>query len=164
MKKFKAIIAVCLLLTFAASNTALLPTVVAAVTWLDHDHAVSLVATDGHLDIVLSHSDGETHAAARRADSQHKHEHGWMTEMMVSLAAPPTPDCDHVIHFTLSGQISPGHVNYALPVVTPTVALGPPMVQILALPTLSTVQPVAAARPPPVSELLLSLRTIVLLV
>lgn len=156
-----------LLLAFAANHTALLPALLATAAWLDTDHAVSLVASGDHLEVVLSHHDGQAHASALPSASQPEHRHGWTTRMLVSLAeAPAAGDADHVVQFALGGQVATEHLSTTLPVATPTGALCPPTAQLVTL-TLTArpaISPAVAARPPPVSQLLLSLRTTVLVV
>ncbi len=143
-----------LLLGFAASNPAVLPALLTASAWLDGDHAVSVSASPGHLEVVLSHHD----------EDAHQHQHGWAAEVLVSLAETSPPESDHVISFELSSPVATKHCNTALPVATPGDTLYPPTAQLGTLTTWPAIPPVAAARPPPVSELLLSLRTTVLVV
>lgn len=154
-----------LLLVFAANYTALLPALLAAGAWLDTDHAVSLVASGGQMEVVLSHHNGHTHADASPSAAQPEHRHGWTTRMLVSLAeAPAAGDADHVVQFALGGQVATEHLSTTLPVSTPTGALCPPTTQLVTLTTRPAISPAVAARPPPVSQLLLSLRTTVLVV
>lgn len=153
-----------LLLGFAASNPAVLPALLTASAWLDGDHAVSVSASPGHLEIVLSHHDGDAHAAAHHPDSAHQHQHGWAAEALVSLAATSAPESDHVLGFELSNLLATEHLNTALPVATPSDTPALPTPQLVTLTTWPATPPVAAARPPPVSHLLVSLRTTVLVV
>lgn len=165
MKLVRQLIALVLLLVFAASNTALLPTVLTAVTWLDHDHAVSLVASGDRLEVVLSHHGEEKLTAEPSASLHPEHRHSWTTEMLVSLSdAPDSGKGDHVIPLLLGGQVATERVFSNLPSASPISALSLPTTQLVTLTTLPAISPVAAARPPPVSQLLLSLRTTVLVV
>lgn len=165
MRIVRQAVALVLLLAFAANYTALLPALLAAGAWLDNDHAVSLVASGDHLEVVLSHHDGQAHADAPPSDAQPEHRHGWTTRTLLSLAdAPAAGDADHVVQFALGGQLATEHFSAALPVATPTGALCPPTAQLVTLTTRPAISPAVAARPPPVSQLLLSLRTTVLVV
>jgi len=158
-------VALVLLLAFAANHTVLLPALLASGAWLDTDHAVCLVASGDRLEVVLSHHDGQAHANALPSASQPEHRHGWTTRMLVSLAEAPTAgDADHVIQFALDSQDATEQLSATLPVPTPAGALCPPTTQLVTLTTKPAISPAVAARPPPVSQLLLSLRTTVLVV
>ncbi|MBI5800666.1 MAG: hypothetical protein HZA92_08055 [Verrucomicrobia bacterium] len=163
MSKLKPIVAFVLLAAFTAVHTVCLPAAIFLVG-LSGDHAISIIAQDGHWDIVLSHHKAEAHAAALHADARHDHEHGWATGMLVALAAAPATDDSHVIHCVLSGPISTGHATATVQHATTAPALCPPMSQRIALTSLPSVSPLAAARPPPASQFLLALRTTVLVV
>ena len=164
LKRARPFIAVLLLLGFAASNPVVLPALLTAGAWLDGDHAVHVSASPGRLEVVLSHHDEDTHAAGHHPNSTHQHQHGWATAVLVAVAATSAPESDHVLGFQLSTLLATEHPNPALPVATPSDTLSPPTAQLVTLTTLPAVAPVAAARPPPVSHLLVSLRTTVLVV
>ena len=165
MKLARQTIALVLLLAFAASHTALLPALLASGAWLDDDHEVSLVSSGGHLDVVLSHHDGTAHAATPSASFHHEHRHGLTAQMLVAMAeAPSSGDGDHVIHLLLGGQVATERVLPSVAPASTTIALSPPTAFLIVLTALPVASPVAAVRPPPVSQLLLALRTTVLVV
>lgn len=165
MKIARRAVALVLLLAFAANYTALLPALLVSGAWLDNDHTVSFVASGEHLEVVLSHHDRKAHADVQPTALEQEHRHGWTSRVLVSLAeAPAAGNADHVIQFVSGGQAATEHFNVVLPVPTTTDVLCPPTVQLVMLTVGPAILPVVAARPPPVSQLLLSLRTIVLVV
>ena len=165
VKLARQTIALALLLAFTAGHTALLPALLASGAWLDDDHAVRLVSSGGHLDVVLSHHDGTAHVAEPAASFHHEHQHGWTAQMLVAMAAAPSSgDGDHVIHLLLGGQVTTERALPRVPSASTMVALAPPTAHLVVLAALPVTSPVAAARPPTVSQLLLALRTTVLVV